>query len=51
MTSINIEQVTDLHHWSDKTFSFKTTRKFLNEFHRPDCHLKISKKIDTKLEN
>ena len=32
MTSINIEQVTDIHHWSDKTFSFKTTRKFLNEF-------------------
>jgi len=32
MTSINIEQVTDIHHWCDKTFSFKTTRKFLNEF-------------------
>ncbi len=32
MTSINIEQVTDIHHWSDKTFSFKTTRKFSNEF-------------------
>ena len=32
MTSINIEQVTDIHHWSDKTFSFKTTRKFFNEF-------------------
>ena len=32
MTSINIEQVTDIHHWSDKTFSFKTTRKFLNKF-------------------
>ena len=32
MTSINIEQVTDIHHWSDKTFSFKTTRKFLNQF-------------------
>ena len=32
MTSINIEKVTDIHHWSEKTFSFKTTRKFLNEF-------------------
>ncbi len=32
MTSINIEQVTDIHHWCDKTFSFKTTRKFSNEF-------------------
>jgi len=32
MTSINIEQVTDIHHWCDKTFSFKTTRKFLNSF-------------------
>ena len=32
MTSINIEKVTDIHHWCDKTFSFKTTRKFSNEF-------------------
>jgi len=32
MTSINIEQVTDIHHWCDKTFSFKTTRNFSNEF-------------------
>jgi len=32
MTSINIEKVTYIHHWSEKLFSFKTTRKFLNEF-------------------
>ena len=32
MTSINTEQVTDIHHWSDKIFSFKTTRKFVNKF-------------------
>ena len=32
MTSINIEKVTDIHHWSSKTFSFKTTRNFLNEY-------------------
>ena len=32
MTSINVEKVTDVHHWSEKTFSFKTTRNFLYEF-------------------
>jgi len=32
MSSINIEKVTDINHWSKKTFSFKSTRKFVNEF-------------------
>jgi len=32
MSSINIEQVIAIHHWCNKTFSFKTTRNFVNEF-------------------
>ena len=29
---INIEVVTDIVHWSERTFSFKTTRNYPNKF-------------------